>query len=50
MWRPVIFGYWRHADLVSDVFTFHDLVEVNRVIDVVQENNHRRDEAARSER
>lgn len=42
-------GLWRHSEVVQDVYTILDLVEVNRVLDVNDENRRRAAEAARQQ-
>jgi hypothetical protein len=39
LWRPVLAGFWRQRELSE--YTLHDLVEVNRVLDVHEENQRR---------
>jgi hypothetical protein len=38
VFRPVIAGMWTHADLVRGVYSFHDLMEANELLDVKSAN------------
>jgi hypothetical protein len=48
LWRPVLAGLWRQHEASDGTYTIHDLIEVNRVLDV-QAENRRRAEKARAD-
>jgi hypothetical protein len=45
LWRPVIRGYWRQHETADGTYSIHDLIEVNRVLDMIDENDRRRIES-----
>jgi len=48
LWRPVIAGLWRQHETSDGTYSFLDLWEVNRALDVQQENQRRAAEAHRN--
>jgi hypothetical protein len=42
----VLAGFWRQHETSDGTYTIHDLIEVNRVLDVRDENQRRANEAA----
>jgi hypothetical protein len=46
LWRPVLAQMWRQSELSDGTYSFHDLVEVHRVLNVKDENQRRANKAA----
>src|SRR5512146_1025921 len=44
LWRPILAGMWRQAE--AGVYDIHDLWEINRALDVMEENRRRAARAA----
>lgn len=41
LWRPVLVGSWRQREMFDGTYDFQDLVEINRALDVHEENKRR---------
>jgi hypothetical protein len=46
LFTPVLAGFWTHRDIVEDVFSLDDLLDVHEIIAVKWENEHRAQEAS----
>lgn len=41
LFRPVVAGIWTHRDIVTDTFSFLDLLDAHEILDVREENERR---------
>lgn len=46
LWRPVLAGLWRQSDMGDGTYDIHDLVDVNRALNIHEENKRRAQRAA----
>lgn len=46
LFAPVYAGMWQHRDIVENVFTFDDLMDIHEVMAIKAENEKRSYEAA----